>query len=110
MAGQETPPPGLGLSLVNLSSFEGPPFLRFQDVTGDQRMGLGGVGAGDEKALRLGAELRDRVGHCSTAKRGDQTGHRGGVSEASAVIHVIGANHCAGELLEEIVLLVGALG
>jgi len=88
----------------------GPPLLRLHHVAGDEGVGLGGVGAGDEEALGSGTELGDGIGHRSTTERGGQTGHRGGVSEPGAVIYVVRFDHRAGKLLQQIVLLVGTLG
>ena len=73
-------------------------FLSFYDPPGYQWMSLGCVGPDDKEAIRVGFEFRDRIRHGATAKGRGQTGHRGGVSETGAVVDVIRADHCAGEL------------
>ncbi len=79
------------------------------DARGDQRVGLAGIRPGDQDTVGM-LKLGDRVGHCPTAKRGDQTGHRGTVSKAGAVIDVVRSDHGPRQFLYEIVLLIGALG
>ena len=52
----------------------------------------------------------DRVRHGPAAEALHQARHRRRVTQARAVVDVVGAHHGAGELLDEVVLLVGALG
>ncbi len=80
-----------------------------QHPPGDLGMGLGGVGAGNQDDLGP-LDLVDRVGHRPAAEGGGQTGHGGGVSEAGAVVDVVGGESRPGEFLQEVVLLVGAFG
>jgi hypothetical protein len=49
----------------------------------------GGVAADDEDAIRI-LDLVNGIGHGPGPERGGKTCHRGGVSEACAVINIIG--------------------
>ena len=66
-----------------------------------------GVAADHEDAVRF-FHLWNAIGHRSTAKGTDQAGYRRGVAEASAMVHVVGANNSPSKLHEEKVLLIGA--
>ena len=72
-------------------------------------MGFSGVGANSQDAGGI-ANLADRVSHRSAAERGDQTGHRGGMSETGTVVNVVLTEYYPSEFLDGIVVLVGALG
>ena len=87
-----------------------PRFLAFEHRVSDQRVTFGCVRADDQEAIGIRLEFRDRIRHGATPKGCGQTGHSGSVSETGAVIDVIRADHRAGELLQEVVFFVGALG
>ena len=72
-------------------------------------MGLLCIGTYYEDDFHL-LDFPDGVGHGSRAQFSGQTGHRGGVSEPGAVVHIDGANHHAHEFLKKIVLFVCATG
>ena len=97
-------PPGVHQDEPGVVEFDGP-----LDKRGNYRVILGGVGAGDENHVGVG-DVADGVGHCSTSKRGGQTGHRGAVSETGAVINAVGFQDRPGEFLSDVVLLVGDPG
>ena len=69
----------------------------------------GGVAAGDDRHVGV-----DHVavggGHRAGADALEQRGHRGGVAQPGAVVDVVGAEAGPDQLLEEVGLLVGALG
>ena len=67
------------------------------------------IGAGHEQEIGID-DVGDRVGHCPGTERRGQTGHAAAVSETGAVVDVVRPDHRAGELLDEVVLLVGAFG
>lgn len=73
----------------------------------DYRMGLSGVASGNEKDLSA-SNVANGIGHCARAQACGQTGHRAAVSEAGAVIDVVGSDYSARDLLKEVVLLVRA--
>ena len=75
----------------------------------NDRMSLGRVGAGHEKNVAVN-DLGGGVAHGRGADRHLQRDHRAGMAQAGAVIHVIGAEQGAEQLLQEIVVLVGCLG
>ncbi len=79
------------------------------DAGGDDGMGFRGVGARDQDTIGV-LQLGDGIGHRSRAEGGGQTGHRGAVSEAGAVIDVIGAEHRPHELLHQVVFFIGHPG
>ena len=78
-------------------------------LQGNDRMVFRGVGADDEDTVRV-PDLSDGVGHGSASKCHRQTGDGGAVSETGAVVDVVRAEGRAGHLLQEVVLLVRALG
>ncbi len=80
---------------------------RALDLHSHDRMVLRGVASRNENQIGK-LDLGNRVGHCATAECGGQTGHRDGVSESGAVIHIVRADHRPHEFLEEVVFLVGA--
>src|SRR5690606_16662094 len=51
----------------------------------------------------------DAVGHRARAQGCGQTGHAAAVSETGAMIDSIGADDCAGELLQQVILFVRTL-
>ena len=75
----------------------------------DYGMGLGGIGADDEKNIGV-FNLVEGVGGRSAAKAGRQPGHRWGMTDPGAVVHIIGAEDGSSQLLHQIVLLIGAAG
>ncbi len=81
---------------------------RLLELDADDRVRLGGVRADAQHDVGL-AEVGDRVRHRSASERCGQTGHRGAVSKTGAVVDVVRADRRAQELLEQVVLLVGAL-
>ena len=86
-----------------------PPVEGLVDLAHEDGVALGGIGADEEDAVGAG-EIRDRIGHGAAAQRLEHA-HRGGrVAEPCAVVHVVGLEGRPDELLEEVVLLVGALG
>ena len=86
-----------------------PPVEGLVDLTHEDGVALGGVGADEKDAVRAG-QVRDGVRHGAAAE-GLQHPHRGGrVAEPGAVVHVVGPEGRPDELLKEVVLLVGALG
>src|SRR4030042_4947319 len=72
-------------------------------------MVLGGVSSDSQDTLSI-SNLGYRVGHSAAAEACGQTGHSGRVSEAGTVVDVVSAHHRPGELLENEIVLVGALG
>lgn len=79
------------------------------DMGANDGVGCRGVGADDEDEIRV-VDARDVVGHGAAAERRLQPGDGGGVAEPRAVIHVVGAQLPAHELLEQVVLFVGGFG
>ena len=73
------------------------------------RVILGRVGADDDDELGV-LDRGEGRGHRARADAFDQPRHRRGVAESRAVIDVVGAEAGTDQLLEEIGLLVGALG
>jgi hypothetical protein len=73
--------------------------------------GMGGcrVTAYDENASSL-SYVRNGVCHGATAQSGSQTGYRRRVSEASAVVDIVGLHNDPDKFLKEIVFFIGALG
>ncbi len=69
----------------------------------------GGIGADEEDELRP-FNIPHRVRYRAGADALQQRRHRGGVAQARAVIHVVGAESRAHQLLEEVGLFIGALG
>jgi len=84
----------------------GPFFLGPENTSRNQRMARGGIGPDNENAPGI-FDLADRICHGSASEGGGQTGHRGCVSEAGAVIDVVGADNRSGEFLRQIIFLVG---
>ena len=70
---------------------------------------LGGVGANSQDTGGI-TNFTDGVGHCPAAEGCGQTGHGGGMSETGTVVNIVGAQHRPGKFLDDIVVLVGALG
>ena len=95
--------PGIGDNELAAFAYS---FLYFQPNYG---VSFGGIGANGEDTGGV-TNLKDGVSHCPASECCDQTGHGGGMSETGAVIHIVMAEHCAGEFLDDIVVLVGALG
>jgi hypothetical protein len=68
-----------------------------------------GVRADDEDGLGL-FQVGEGVGHGAAAERLGEPGDRGSVTQACAMVDVVGAYHGAHELLEQVVLFVGTAG
>ncbi len=85
------------------------PVDRAHHFVGDDRMGFGRVGTGDQNTVGV-ADFIDGVGHGAAAEGHPKAGNGAGVAETGAVIHVVGADSGAHEFLEEIVLFIGAAG
>ena len=78
-------------------------------LQGEHRVRFGRIAAGYQKNVRLN-DVGDGVGHGARAERGGQTGHAAGVSKASAVVDVVRPQDRPGNLLQQVVLLIGAFG
>ena len=98
----------LNISRVCHNQFA-PLFLGPHDTPCNQGMTGRGIGADDKNAAGI-LDFSNGVGHGTTPERGGQPGHRGRVSETGTVIHVIGADHCTGKFLRQIVFFIGDLG
>ena len=85
----------------------GAPAQRLLDVQRADGVRLAGVGADDEDRVGL-FEVLERVGHGAAAQRLAQAGDGARVAEPRAVVDVLRADDGAHELLEEVVVLVGA--
>ena len=72
-------------------------------------MSFGGVRTRDENHVVFG-DLIERIGEGTGAHGQVERRNRRGVAEPGAVVDVVGLQGRAGELLEQVVLLVGALG
>jgi len=86
-----------------------PPVEGLVDLAHEDGVALGGVGADEEDAVRAG-QVRDGIRHGAAAEGLEHAHRGGGVAEPGAVVHVVGPEGRPDELLEEVVLLVGALG
>ena len=73
------------------------------------RMGVGGVGAGDENHVRV-QNLLNPVGHRAAAQGVGKAGDGGAVAQSGTVVHIVGAHGGTHELLEDVVVLVGGPG
>ena len=73
------------------------------------RVVVGGVGADDENGVGVQG-VGKRVRHRAAADLVQQGGDRRGVAQPRAVVDVVGAEDGANELLEQVVVLVRALG
>ena len=82
---------------------------RLDYLQADYGMSLGGIGADDEKNIGV-FNLIEGVGGRSAAKAGSEPGHGWGVTDPGAVVHIVGAEDGPGQLLHQVVLLVGAAG
>ena len=63
----------------------------FINIIGDDRMIGRGIRADDQNDFGL-QHILQRIGHRSASERGGKTCHRGGMSEAGAVIDIVGAD------------------
>ena len=66
----------------------------------------GGSVAADNKDARCFGDFRDGVCHSAATQAGSQTGYRGGVSEARAMIYVVSLHNGSDKLLKNIVFLI----
>src|SRR3546814_12683418 len=85
------------------------PYTRSSDLGGRNRVVLLRTRADDDHAVAVLGRPEGRR-HRARADALHQRRHRGGVAEPRAVVHVVGAEGGADQLLEEIGLLVRALG
>ncbi len=103
-AGRELDPPRVGDDELR-PALQGPLDRRPED-----RVALRGVRPEEEDHLGLLLYLAHRPRGRAGGQGALHRAHRGGVAETGAVINVVGAEPRAEELLEDVVLLVGALG
>ena len=81
-----------------------PRFARLHHPAKSDRMALRHIGAFDDDDIRV-HQIRRKVSRAASAKRGPQTGDRGGVSNTGLIFYLNNAE--AGEqLLDQIVLFV----
>jgi hypothetical protein len=86
------------------------PFWRTAlEEVGDDGMGFGGIGAGDDEGVQV-FHLGDGVGHGAGADGELQAGDGTGVAEAGAVVDVVGVQQGADEFLEDVGVFVGGFG
>ena len=78
------------------------------DARGQHRMAFRGVAADDEDQVGL-LDIGDGAGIAAVADGAKQPDGCRGLAIARAVVHVVGADHGARELLHQIALFVGAL-
>jgi hypothetical protein len=82
---------------------------RFLHLQRNDGMVLAGVRADDHEHIVLD-HLRGGIAHGRGADRLLQRNHRPGVTEARAVVHVVGAEQRAPHLLQQVIVFVGCLG
>lgn len=68
-------------------------------------MGMGGIRTDHHDAGGI-TQILDIVGHCTGTEGGGQTGHRWGMSNSCAVVHIIRPQHCPGKLLCHIIIFI----
>ena len=83
--------------------------VRALDARGQHGMALGGVAADDEDQVGL-LDVGDGAGIAAIADGAEKPGGGGRLAVARAVIHVVGADDGAGQLLHQVALFIGALG
>ena len=102
-----------GVALQRLAPWvhhdEGRPLRRLLEEGGGDGMVLGGVGADHDDDVGVLAR-GERSGHRPRADALEERDDRRGMTQARAVIDVVGAEPLADQLLDEVRLLVGALG
>jgi len=79
------------------------------DSAGDDGVLTGGVAADDEHTVRI-LDFGNGVRHGTRTEGDGKTCHRGGVSEACAVIDVVGAQDASHKFHKKVVFFVGAFG
>ena len=79
------------------------------DITTDDRVTLGSVGADDEEKVGL-FKIGDGVAHGAVSESCGRTGHCRRMSETGAVVYIIGADDGPGEFLHQVILFIGKLG
>ena len=79
------------------------------EESADNRMGFGGIGAGDDEALQI-FHFGDGIAHSAGAKGQLQAGNAAGVTQPGAVINIVGAQHAAHQFLVQVVVFVGGFG
>ena len=79
------------------------------DPGGGHRVVGGGVGANDDDDFGM-LHIVDLVAHSTRAHTFEQGGDAGGVAQAGAVVHVVGAKAGAHQFLEQVGFLVAAFG
>ena len=85
------------------------PLRRLLEIGGGDGVVLGRVGADHDQRIGI-AGLVEGGGDGPGADALEQRRHRGGVAEARAMVHIVGAEAGADQFLEEIGFLVRALG
>ena len=101
-------PRHLVLAQVGDNQFLPAKLMRALDARRQHRMALGGIAADDQHQLGL-LDVGNRAGIATIANRSQQPRSCRGLAVARAVIHVIGADHGAGQLLHQVAFFVGAL-
>ena len=84
-------------------------FRRLLEIGGGDRVVLGRVGADDDQRIGIAGLVEGR-GDGAGADAFQQRCDRGGVAEARAMVHIVGAEPGADQLLEQVGLLVRPLG
>jgi len=79
------------------------------DSSSYDRMGGGGIAANDKNA-RSSGDFSDSVCHSPATQAGSQTGYRGGVSKACAMVYIVSLHNGPDKLLKDVVIFIGALG
>ena len=79
------------------------------DAGRNHRVIFVGVGADHQDAIGI-LQFGDGIGHGSGTEGRGQPGHGGAVSEAGAVIHVVGADRGAQQFLHQVIFFVGGPG
>ena len=77
-------------------------------VGGDHRVLFRGVGPRNEDEVGV-FNFLNGVGHGAGPEGAGEAGHGGGVAQSGAVVHMVGADHGAGEAHQHIVVFVGTL-
>ena len=72
-------------------------------------MGLGCICTDSQETSGV-TEITDIIRHGAAAEGSGQTGHSGGMSETGTVVNTVGTQYRSGEFLDNMVILIGALG
>ncbi len=82
---------------------------RFFEEVGDDGVGFGGIGAGDDEGVEV-FHFGDGIGHGAGADGELEAGDGTRVAEAGAVVDVVGVQEGAHEFLEDVGVFVGGFG